>query len=112
MTHPAVEYLTRCAALRRRGLSLALVHDLQNAGNWATLAAIEAMTDDQLAVLTRLHQTRETSAQRLGEFAAQMAYDAPARRRWPEVDWLWVALVVATAITVAALIWWVWAVTQ
>lgn len=70
----SADYLTRCAALRHRGLSAELVHDLQSAGAVPVLEWLEQASDADLALLSRLDGQRRTTAARLSLAAAAAPY--------------------------------------
>jgi ferritin-like protein len=60
-----LDYLARCSRLRGRGLSEALVQDLQEAGNLAVLVDLERCSDAALAHMSDLHRGMTETAQAL-----------------------------------------------
>ncbi|CAI9417284.1 hypothetical protein [Nocardioides sp. T2.26MG-1] len=61
-----VDYATRCAALTRRGLSLACAYDLAQTVNTVLLCELEDATDAALVQVSRLHLARQAQAEALG----------------------------------------------
>jgi hypothetical protein len=74
------EYVTRCAALTRRGLSLTLASELVDAGNTAALLELEAAPDQQLAEVSSLYRGLSATAQVLARavIAGRAVCDARA----------------------------------
>lgn len=71
-------YLNRCAALRHRGLSADLMHDLQAANNEDLLVELEQADDTVLAEMTRFDgQRRAAAAQVFRYFPAEDVCEHP-----------------------------------
>lgn len=68
----SAEYLARCAALTRRGLSLACAADLADAANPVLLCELEDTTDETLARISDAYQRTQAAAESLAVSAATL----------------------------------------